>query len=246
MLWLIMIAGCYATYMDIRFRRIPNIVTWGLWSIGLVSQLGFWLLSRTELVSIATIVATGLGISYLLYIYGLWAPGDAKLFWAIAIALPPTLFYEQFYEHEVSFFSLNTPIWSLLVNAIVLSFVFLVFFLLIQKNRSIRNPSKETYTLHYWLYSGFELIGLNGLVLGIASLFLGRTLTFLEAAVAVIALYLLTDRFPHSGIPTFLGSSRLSPRRIQCTSASSLDFLPSIMDTHLEPPNGLCIDPCAL
>ena len=37
------------------------------------------------------VVLVGLGIALVLTVAGFWAPGDAKLFWAMVVALPPTL-----------------------------------------------------------------------------------------------------------------------------------------------------------
>ena len=182
----IAICGCYATYTDIHFRRIPNWASWGLLAVGFVGQGLFWLWGAVALEQAATVFLVGFAVSYVLYIYGFWAPGDAKLFWAVVLVLPPTFF------PATSLSSFNAPIWALLLNALVLTcFVLLVLWAVLRPSRS---AAKAGWGALQWLHLGLELAGIGGLVLGGGALLLKEAMTFVEVVVAVLVLYLLVDR----------------------------------------------------
>lgn len=184
----IAMAGCYATYTDIHFRRIPNGASWGLLAVGFVGQGLFWLWGAVELEQAATVFLVGFAVSYVLYIYGFWAPGDAKLFWAVVLVLPPTFF------PSISLSSFNAPIWALLLNALVLTcFVLLVLWAVLRRGGSVE--AQAGWDASQWLHLGLELAGIVGLVLGFGSFLLGKAMTFVEVMVAVLVLYLLVDRF---------------------------------------------------
>ena len=184
----IAISGCYTTYTDIHFRHIPNWVSWGLLAVGFVGQGLFWLWGAVELDQAATVFLVGFAVSYVLYIYGFWAPGDAKLFWAVVLVLPPTFF------PATSLSSFNAPIWALLLNALVLTcLVLLVLWAVLHPSRSAE--AKAGWDALQWLYSGLELAGIVGLVLGLGAFLLAEAMTFVAVVVAVLVLYLLVDRF---------------------------------------------------
>ena len=184
----IAISGCYTTYTDIHFRNIPNWASWGLLALGLVGQGLFWIWGQVELDRAGSVFLVGFAVSYLLYIYGFWAPGDAKLFWAFVLVLPPTFF------PATSLSSFNAPIWALLLNALVLScFVLLVLWAVLRPDRSAE--AKAGWDASQWLFLGLELAGLVGLVLGFGTFLLAEAMTFVEVVVAVLVLYLLIDHF---------------------------------------------------
>ena len=184
----ITICGCYTTYTDIHFRHIPNGASWGLVAVGIISQGLFYLWGQVELEQVGLVFLVGFVVSYVLYIYGFWAAGDAKLFWAFVLVLPPTLF------PSTSLSSFNAPIWALLLNALVLTcLVLLVLWAVLRPGRSAEAP--VGLDVAHWLYLGLELAGLIGLVLGLGSFLLGAAMTFVEVIVAVLVLYLLVDRF---------------------------------------------------
>ena len=184
----IAICGCYATYTDIHFRRIPNWASWGLLAVGFVGQGLFWLWGAVALEQAATVFLVGFAVSYVLYIYGFWAPGDAKLFWAVVLVLPPTFF------PATSLSSFNAPIWALLLNTLVLTyFVLLVLWAVLRRGWSAE--AQAGWDPSQWLYLGLELAGLVGLVLGVGAFLLKEAMTFVAVVVAVLVLYLLVDRF---------------------------------------------------
>lgn len=184
----ITISGCYTTYTDIHFRNIPNWASWGLLALGLVGQILFWIWGQVDLERAGSVFLVGFAVSYLLYIYGFWAPGDAKLFWAFVLVLPPTFF------PSTALSSFNAPIWALLLNALVLNcFVVLVLWAVLRPGRWAE--AKAGWDTSQWLYLGLELAGLVGLVLGFGTLLLEEAMTFVEVVVAVLVLYLLIDHF---------------------------------------------------
>ena len=184
----ITLSGCYTTYTDIHFRNIPNWASWGLLALGLVGQVLFWIWGQVELDRAGSVFLVGFAVSYLFYIYGFWAPGDAKLFWAFVLVLPPTFF------PSTSLSSFNAPIWALLLNTLVLScFVLLVLWAVLRPDRSAE--AKVGWDVSQWLFLGLELAGLVGLVLGFGTFLLAEAMTFVEVVVAVLVLYLLVDHF---------------------------------------------------
>ena len=184
----ITLCGCYTTYTDIHFRHIPNWASWGLLAVGLVSQGLFWIWGQVELDRAGLVFLVGFAVSYVLYIYGFWAPGDAKLFWAFVLVLPPTFF------PSTSLSSFNAPIWALLLNALVITcFVLLALWAVLRPSQSAE--AKVDLDASQWLYLGLELAGLIGLVLGLGTFLLAEAMTFVEVVVAVLVLYLLVDHF---------------------------------------------------
>lgn len=191
----IMAVTAYTTYTDISHREIPNAATWLLLGLGLIGQMGLWVLGEVALVQIGLSFLLGFVVGYVLFMYGFWGAGDAKLYWAMVAAIPSTLFGGQWPTASLAFFSLDTPIWALLVNTILTNTVFLVVLLVIHK------PTKSTETAASehskglsagWLRSGFEAAGVSGLVLGGTTL-VGATLTLAEAIVVGAVLYLIHE-----------------------------------------------------
>ena len=191
----IMVIASYTTYTDISHREIPNSATWLLLGLGLIGQMGLWVLGEVALVQIGLSFLLGFVVGYLLFMYGFWGAGDAKLYWAMVAAIPSTLFGVQWPTASLAFFSLDTPIWALLVNTILTNTVFLVVLLVIHRpTKSIEAAASEHSKglSGGWLRSGIEAAGVSGLVLGGTTL-VGGTLTFVEAIVVGAVLYLLHE-----------------------------------------------------
>jgi len=91
MLCALMVVGLYVLYTDLRFRDIAPTAVWTLLAAGVAGQLALWGLGQTSLGQVGLVVGVGFGVRYVLYAYGSWAPGDAKLYWAMAVSFPPTL-----------------------------------------------------------------------------------------------------------------------------------------------------------
>ena len=191
----IMVVASYTTYTDISHREIPNAAVWTLLGLGLIGQMGLWVLGEVALVQIGLSFVLGFAVGYLLFMYGFWGAGDAKLYWAMVAAMPSTLFGEKWPTISLAFFSLDTPLWALLVNTILTNTVFLVVLLIIHKpTKPIESSAREhSKGMSWgWVRSGMEAAGLSGLVLGGTTL-VGGTLTLAEAIVVGAILYLIHE-----------------------------------------------------
>ena len=193
----IMVVASYTTYTDISHREIPNSATWTLLGLGLMGQMGLWVLGEVALVQIGLSFVLGFAVGYLLFIYGFWGAGDAKLYWAMVAAIPSTLFGPKWPTFSLAFFSLDTPLWALLVNTILTNTVFLLVLLVIHKPaKPIKTPASDNKKgmSRGWVRSGIEAAGVSGLVLGGTTL-VGGTLTLAEAIVVGAVLYLIHEDY---------------------------------------------------
>ncbi len=86
--------GCclYASLTDLRERKIKNLCSFGLLYCGLILQVIFFLQGQIPFSYLLTVTLGGGALAYLSYLTHFFAPGDAKLFWAACVALPPTFF----------------------------------------------------------------------------------------------------------------------------------------------------------
>ena len=82
----------YASYTDLKTRRIHNLCSFGLLYIGTLSQLMAWYLgTTTPLYLLGLFFGSGL-IAFAFYWFGVFSPGDAKLFWGLCLIFPISLF----------------------------------------------------------------------------------------------------------------------------------------------------------
>ena len=91
MLASLLTVGFYTGYTDLKARWVPNRYTLALLGIGLVGQAAMVALDVTTFGRVAALLGIGLAVAVGLTLFGFWAPGDAKLFWAAVAALPPSL-----------------------------------------------------------------------------------------------------------------------------------------------------------
>ena len=84
--------GLYTGYTDFRYGKIANIYTLFLIGFGVISQ-GLFIGEGdiTWFHSCVTILG-GLGLAFAMFYAGIWAAGDAKLFWGISLLMPPNAF----------------------------------------------------------------------------------------------------------------------------------------------------------
>ena len=183
--------GCYTAYMDVRFRRLPNRWVYGLLGGGLLGQLMFLDLLATSWSNIGLVFAGGFVVSYLLYAYGFWAPGDAKLYWAVVVALPPSLVP----VHDA--FSMNDPLWAIFINSVVLSFLFIAG-LLVSSRRSrarlaasIREARVDAKSL---LRTGARAVALAGIALMATAFVIERPMVVTENLLLLMVLFLASER----------------------------------------------------
>ncbi|MXZ01394.1 hypothetical protein F4Y93_12400 [Candidatus Poribacteria bacterium] len=82
----------YASYTDLKTQQIYNFCSVGLLYGGTLSQLMAWYLgATTPLYILGLFFGSGL-ISFALYWFGIFSPGDSKLFWGVCLIFPLSLF----------------------------------------------------------------------------------------------------------------------------------------------------------
>ena len=82
----------YASWTDLKTQKIRNICSLGLLYAGTLSQLMAWYLSTTTpLYILGLFVGSGL-IAFGFYWFGIFSPGDSKLFWGLCLIFPLSLF----------------------------------------------------------------------------------------------------------------------------------------------------------
>lgn len=77
------------SYTDIKFRKIRNIHIIFMILIGIYAQAIYYYFDLVSYKTCLTLVLGGAVLSFLLYYWGIWAPGDAKLCFACMLLLPP-------------------------------------------------------------------------------------------------------------------------------------------------------------
>ena len=129
----ILSCGLYTGYTDFRYGKIANIYTITLIGFGVISQAVFVTAGEITWVHSCTTFLGGLAISFAMFYTGIWAAGDAKLFWGISLLMPPSAFSQA---TETQFYPL-----ILLVN------IFLLFFLYITLKAIIKMPLRQQRVL---------------------------------------------------------------------------------------------------
>ncbi len=82
----------YASYTDLKTQKIRNFCSLGLLYVGTLSQLMAWYLgTTTPLYILGLFFGAGL-IAFAFYWFGIFSPGDSKLFWGLCLIFPLSLF----------------------------------------------------------------------------------------------------------------------------------------------------------
>ena len=160
---ILIILGCcfYASYTDIKFGRVRNFCSFSLIGLGLFNQIFLILFREGRIIEAIFLILGGFLISYLIYLVGIWAPGDSKLFLGAALTLPKTAF-----DHFVGVSEF--PILGLLINIFLPYFLFTMLSLLykvikgeLKVNFQGRLVLEDLVTL---IYNIFCFIGLGYLL----------------------------------------------------------------------------------
>lgn len=138
-----------AAIFDIKDNFVPNILTYSLVFFGLGSNLILSMISNNVkfiLASFISMVVT-YSITYMLWKLKMWGGGDVRLFTAIATVIPLGLnvdFLNIFPEMSVYPFA-----FSVVVNSILVSFPFLLVFLiyLLSKNDTFKKHPENVMAL---------------------------------------------------------------------------------------------------
>ena len=82
----------YASWTDLKTQKIRNLCSLGLLYAGTLSQLMAWYLgTTTPLYILGLFFGSGL-IAFGFYWFGIFSPGDSKLFWGLCLMFPLSLF----------------------------------------------------------------------------------------------------------------------------------------------------------
>lgn len=115
----------YATYTDLRERKIKNVCSYGTIYAGILCHVTSVLSGNSPLLgSIATLLG-GFCIVLALYWFGIFSAGDAKLAWGASLLMPAGLFT------EANAFAQYTPT-ALIINIFVPYCLILAIYLLIK------------------------------------------------------------------------------------------------------------------
>ena len=179
--------GLWVSLVDISTRRVPNKWTYSLLSIGLLGQ-GFMLITEvTTPARLAGVFGISLIIAMVLMVIRFWGPGDGKLFWATALALPPSLC------PTFQVFSLQNAGPALLINTLVIYLLFSLFASLFFRRNEEEPRVKQKEIETPILQIAVRLIGLLGLLLGTSILVMKRPFNYLEALAILVIGYRLFD-----------------------------------------------------
>ena len=92
LIFLALIFCGYASYTDLKTQKIRNSCSLGLLYGGTLGQLMAWYLgTTTPLYILGLFFGSGL-IAFALYWFGIFSPGDSKLFWGLCLIFPLSLF----------------------------------------------------------------------------------------------------------------------------------------------------------
>ena len=185
MLASLLTVGFYTGYTDLKARWVPNRYTLALLGIGLIGQTAMVALDVTTVGRVGALLGIGLAVAVGLTLFGFWAPGDAKLFWAAVAALPPSLCPSP------EPLAMQAAPFALILNSLI---CYLLVLLLVPLWRREKETNPVRPGGRQWLRAALGLSGLLGLALAFAWLVLQRPLSYLEALAALIVGYRLLDR----------------------------------------------------
>lgn len=163
----ILSCGLYTGYTDFRYGKIANIYTLILIAFGVISQALFVIAAEITWLHSCAILFGGLGISFTMFYTGIWAAGDAKLFWGISLLMPPSAFSQT---SETQFYPL-----ILLANIFMLFLIYVTLKSVLkipqQQQRSLISESFRVQLKHFprRILQALSYIGIGGLVLYIPS-----------------------------------------------------------------------------
>ncbi len=170
LIFLTLIFCGYACYTDIKTQKIRNYCSFGLIYAGLLSQLMEWYLGKTTpLFIVGLFLGSGIA-AFAFYWFGIFSPGDSKLFWGLCLILPPPLF--RLLSGTVSY-----PPLILTLNVIIpytigiLTYLLFKYFLAHNKLELLRNSLMGSLQRDKMLQRIFNLLLLVGI---------GSTITYIS------------------------------------------------------------------
>ncbi len=186
MLTALLSAGFYLSYTDLSVRLVPNRYTFGLLLIGIAGQLIMVSLDVTTLSRVVALLLTGLVIALGLMVFGFWAPGDARFFWAVVSALPPTLC------PSADPFSFHAPPVALILNTLACNLLVLLLVPFWQRQWQAGESGEGAKPELFRAAVG--LAGMAGLTLAFSVIVMERPLSYLEAFAGVVIGYHVMEK----------------------------------------------------
>ena len=192
---LLLLFCCYATYTDLRERKIKNFCSYGLIYAGILSQVISVLSGNSALLNSIFTIVGGFLIVLTLYWFGIFAAGDAKLVWGASLLMPAGLFA------EATAFAQYTPT-TLIINIFVPYCMILVTYLCLKTDvrqkwqafMSIFRQEDFRKQMFERIFSLIFLLGLRQFVM-LSLGWLGVELGLWHQLLVIFSLYLTLSYF---------------------------------------------------
>ena len=161
-------------YTDIKTQKIRNRCSFGLLYAGVLSQLMAWLLgTTTPLYIIGLFFGSGF-VGFTLYWFGIFSPGDSKLFWGLLFDLTATTL--QIIEWQLSVFHLLILALNIIIPYTIgiLGFLLFKFVFIRHKLRIIKRsiiPKFQKEILLMQIFNLLLLVGIGSTITYIAGFF---------------------------------------------------------------------------
>ena len=138
---LVFFALLYASYTDIKYRIVDNWLSWGLFFIGIVLNIIYGIILHNSLIYYFLFVLVVFIIVYIMWLLGVFAGGDAKIYLAIASNIP--------FQTKSIFHIIHPSLIPLVISVFILSLFLILPFGLFQiikitiTNKVARNEFKK-------------------------------------------------------------------------------------------------------
>ena len=152
----------YASYTDLKTQKIRNLCSFGLLYVGTLSQLMAWYLgTTTPLYILGLFFGSGL-LAFAFYWFGIFSPGDSKLFWGLCLIFPLSLFRDL--SGALSFSPLILALNIIVPYSIgVLGYLIFKFAFMRNKLELLRHFLKSNFQKKELLEKFFSLLVLIGI-----------------------------------------------------------------------------------
>ena len=159
----------YASWTDLKSQKIRNVCSLGLLYAGTLSQLMAWYLGiTTPLYILGLFLGSGL-IAFGFYWFGIFSPGDSKLFWGLCLIFPVSLFGSL--SGSLSFPPLILALNIILPYSVgVLGYLLFKFALMPNKLTLLRGFVMSNFKGPVLLEKFFNLLFFIGITTGLTSL----------------------------------------------------------------------------
>ena len=192
---LLLLFCCYATYTDLRERKIKNFCSYGAIYAGILCQVISVVSGSSPLLGSIVTLLGGFFIVLALYWFGIFAAGDAKLVWGASLLMPVGLFA------EANAFAQYTPT-TLVINIFVPYCLILVVYLFIKTKTQ---QKWQAFTQVFQREDGYKgifdlifrlifLLGLRQFVI-LSLSWLGIQLGLWHQLLAVFSLYFILNYY---------------------------------------------------